>query len=159
METEVFRGYSKESEKRTGGRPGIIDFRPNLASQFFYLDSGAGHDNVRRAKTQFSLLIVSATFGLGNQQKPYDFKAFLMISGDFSWPTGLAAGRLAVRLEAPASRSVLLFRFLRQFLLSDSLLYRRPGAARQRYLARRGGVAGAAAPRRPTVDGEAPPPR
>jgi hypothetical protein len=109
--------YSKESERKTGRRPGIIDFRPNLASQFFYLDSGAGHDNVRRAKTQFSLVIVSATFGLGNQQKPYDFKAFLMISGDFSWPTGLAAGRLAVRLEASASRSVSLFRFLRQFFI------------------------------------------
>ena len=88
----------------------------------FYLDSGAGHDNVRRAKTRFSLVIVSVTFGLGNQQKPYDFKALLMISGDFSWPTGLPAGRLAVRLEASASRSVSLFRFLRQFL-SDSLLY------------------------------------
>ena len=80
----TYNQYSKESERKTGGRPGIIDFRPNLASQFLYLDSGAGHDNVRRAKTRFSLVIVSVTFGLGNQQKPYDFKEFLMISGDFS---------------------------------------------------------------------------
>ena len=103
--------YSKESEKQLGRAQN----RPIWASQFLYLDSGAGHDNVRRAKTQFSLVIVSATFGLGNQQKPYDFKAFSMISGDLSWPSGLAAGRLAVRLEASASRSVSLFRLLRQF--------------------------------------------
>ncbi|MEO1842578.1 MAG: hypothetical protein ABGY21_13870, partial [Pseudomonadota bacterium] len=58
--------------KKTGPGPKSTD----LGLSVFYLDSGAGHDDVWRAKNQFSLVIVSATFGLGNQQKPDDFKAF-----------------------------------------------------------------------------------
>ena len=105
--------YSKESEKRTGPGPRIDRFAP---LSFLFRFRG------RPSSCPVSQNPILSSHRLGHfwtrkSTETQCFKAFLMVSAHFSWPTGVAAGRLAVRLEASASRSVLLFRFLRQFFI------------------------------------------